>query len=120
MIRQVSLALVLFTFAVSCVITGPCENSPIIEIPSTDSSVSAWVFVRDCGATTARSTQVSILDAGEDPPRGAGNAFIIDVEAQVVATWRESDRVIISYEEIGEVMKQESAIGAVSITYRAE
>jgi hypothetical protein len=89
----------------------------MIEAASTDGSVSAWVFVRDCGATTAKSTQVSILGAGEGPPVDAGNAFIIGAESQVIATWREPSRVSISFERTGEVFKQESVVAGVEISY---
>ena len=104
----------------ACNVTGPCKNSPAIAIPSTDGSHSAWVFVRDCGATTAKSTQVSILEADDDQPVRAGNAFIISGEAQVIATWRLPDRVDISFEESGEVIKQESEVAGIEITYNAE
>ena len=107
----------LATIASACDLAGPCENSPVIEIASTDGSVSAWVFVRDCGATTAKSTQVSILPAGEGPPVDAGNAFVIGGETHVVATWRETSRVSISFEQTGEIFKQEPVVAGVEISY---
>ena len=117
MLLRSAIALGLAAVASGCDLTGPCENSPIAEIASIDGSVSAWVFVRDCGATTARSTQVSILRAGEGPPVDAGNAFVIDAESQVVATWRESSRISISFERTGEIFKQESVVAGVEISY---
>jgi hypothetical protein len=103
-----------------CGITDPCENTPIIEVPSTDRSVSAWVFIRDCGATTAKSTQVSILAAGDGPPQEAGNAFIVGGETQVIATWREPARVDISFEPRAEIFKQQSSVLGVTISYQSE
>jgi hypothetical protein len=120
MALRAAIVLCLSVAAAACDLTGPCVNSPIIEIPSTNGSFSAWVFTRDCGATTAKSTQVSILGAGEDPPSAAGNAFIIGAEAQVIATWREPGRVDISFERAGEVFKQESSVEGVTIVYNTE
>jgi len=88
------------------------------EVASADGSVSAWVFVRDCGATTAKSTQVSILPAGEGPPADGGNAFVIGAESNVVATWREPGRVDISFEPTGEIFKQEPLVAGVEISYQ--
>jgi hypothetical protein len=120
MLRRAAIVLAAAATFVACDFTGPCENDPTIEIASTDGSASAWVFVRDCGATTARSTQVSILRPGEGPPTGPGNVFIIGSEAQVVATWREPGHVDISFDGTGEVFKQEASAAGVTITYNAE
>lgn len=41
-------------------LTGECDDENIYEYLSPDSANTATVFVRDCGATTGSSTQVSI------------------------------------------------------------
>jgi hypothetical protein len=101
-----------------CDLTGPCENTPIIDIPSPDKRLAVWVFVRDCGATTAKGVHVSIRPASAGPPRDAGNTFIIEQETTVVAEWPAPGQLVISYEPLGEVFKKESHVGEVAVSYR--
>jgi hypothetical protein len=103
-----------------CNLTGPCENSQAIRVPSPDERLAAWVFVRSCGATTADSVQVSVLPASAAPPREAGNAFIIEHQSTVIAKWPAPRQLLISYEPLGEAFKKESQIGDVTVSYREE
>ena len=60
-------------------VTGPlCGNQVVQELPSPGAPLVAVVFRRDCGATTAVSTQVSILARGATLQNRAGNAFVAD------------------------------------------
>ena len=55
---------------------NPCGNEVLAELPAPDHRTRAIVFQRSCGATTAVSTQVSLV-AGSGPlPNDAGNVFI--------------------------------------------
>jgi hypothetical protein len=103
-----------------CDLTGPCVNSPVIDIPSPNGDLKAWVFVRDCGATTAKSVQVSVLPVENATPSGSGNTFIIDQQSTVVAEWPEPRKLLISYEPRGDVFKQEIQVAGVEVSYRKE
>jgi hypothetical protein len=117
MLIRATFAMGLALLTIACDPFDTCANDPIIEIPSTDGSVSAWIFVRDCGATTSWSTQVSILKKGKGPPVDGGNAFVIDRKSQVIATWHEPNHVTIAFERTGHIFVQESNVAGVSISY---
>lgn len=76
-----SLTRLLTVFAMATLLGGCndflCGNEVIRRLDAPDGKHSAVLFQRDCGATTGFSTQISILDVGEDPS-GGGNAFIAD------------------------------------------
>jgi hypothetical protein len=54
-----------------------CDNTVLADARSPDGRRHAVVFTRACGATTAASTQVSVLPAGRDAS-GRGNVFVAD------------------------------------------
>ena len=54
-----------------------CGNDVLADVPSPDGRRHAVVFARDCGATTAASTQVSVLPAARSA-HGGGNVFVAD------------------------------------------
>ena len=121
MLRVRSLTfLAIGVLGLGCNLTGPCENAQAIDISSPDGGLAAWVFVRDCGATTAKSVHVSILPTSDDPPRDAGNTFIIEQESTVIAEWPAPGQLLISYEPLGEVFKKESSVAGVVVSYRAQ
>jgi hypothetical protein len=43
-----------------------CENEIYSEIVSPDENYKAIIFQRDCGASTGFSTQISIVEAGDN------------------------------------------------------
>ena len=57
-----------------------CENQVLAEIPAPNRRARAVVFQRSCGATTAFSTQVSLLPASRPLPEDGGNVFIADTD----------------------------------------
>lgn len=88
----------------------------------------AVVFVRDCGATTSWSTQVSLVDKGDSIGQ-RGNLFIVDdggndVERNaamgplVSVRWQGSDRLVIKYATGSEMFRKKSEYGDVEIAYR--
>ncbi len=104
-----------------------CQNTALSNTPSPDSRLHAVVFVRDCGATTDYSTQISI-GRNPDLPGGGGNVFIADGGsasapptdhggpwAEVV--WQGSRHLLVRYDSMAEVYKQEDQVAGVTITY---
>lgn len=59
---------------------GMCGNSLLSESTSSDRSVKAVVFQRDCGATTGFSTQISVMNNDSVLPNQSGNLFIADTD----------------------------------------
>src|SRR5687767_9557274 len=56
-----------------------CSNAIVSRVEAPDGRHAAIIFQRDCGATTGFSTQISLLEAG-DQLSAQGNAFIADTD----------------------------------------
>jgi hypothetical protein len=54
-----------------------CENRLLDERVAPDGKLKAVVFVRNCGATTSFSTEVSILEAAASLPRNGGEVVFV-------------------------------------------
>jgi hypothetical protein len=67
---------------------GLCGNKVVNEYASPDGQLKAVVFTRDCGATTAYSTQVSVMNAGDNiGDRNTGNVLTMD-QASLSPEWQ--------------------------------
>ena len=62
-----ALGLFAVLLAIGCTAcVDPCGNEILSEMRSPDGRLKFIVFQRDCGATTAFSTQVSIIPSGDE------------------------------------------------------
>lgn len=103
-----------------------CGNKVIAEELSPDLNFKAVIFERNCGATTAFSTQVSVLEASEKLT-GGGNVFVSDGGQAsegwngpwVAVKWLGSDSLQIAYDSTGRVFEQDKSVDGVSISYLA-
>src|ERR1043166_8245063 len=108
-----------------------CTNSPVGEYWSPTYVRRLVVFERSCGSTTGFSTQVSLLPASRDWPRGVGNVFVADDDhgseslgerhtLKLTALWLTEDRVLISYSAKARVFRRQSEVNGVAIQYNPE
>lgn len=100
-----------------------CGNKVLADVPSPSGERHAFVFQRDCGATTGFSVQVSVLRRGKSLPNEAGNAFTADdnhdpaVPLSVQPVW-ESDRVLrLTYDSRLRTFTRETSVAGVQIVY---
>jgi hypothetical protein len=113
-------------FALSRLADGLCGNEILAEVPSPDGRFRLVSFQRDCGATTDFSTQISLLETGEELPNSSGNVFISDGGAapsssgggpEVRMRWDGPRTVSIEHHVAARVFLQEAACDGVRITY---
>lgn len=93
-----------------------CENEVVQTTSSPSGRKQAVVFVRDCGATTGLSTQVSIV-AGGVKVIGAGNALVVEGRPSIQVRWLTDSAVSLSRLGPGRIFKQESEVYGTSIRY---
>jgi hypothetical protein len=85
------------------------------------------LFHRDCGATTAFSSQVSVTRAGA-VVSGGGNLFVADTDhgnarasawggPWVELRWLSPQRLLIRYDKAARVFKREASTAGVAVTY---
>ena len=90
-----------------------CSNSIQERISSPSGEVEAVIFLRDCGATTKSSYQLSIVKSGEKVT-STGNVFISYDDFDV--RWNSDGELQISSTS-DEVFKQKESIKGIKIKY---
>lgn len=106
-----------------------CSNEVITRLASPDGEREAVMFLRDCGATTGFSTQISILEAGEQLS-GGGNTFRADDDHGAARTgpwggswaemrWLAPDRLLIRFATKSRLFEQDESVSGVAIRYEA-
>ena len=94
-----------------------CANDDLRESVSQNGRLKAVRFRRDCGATTAFSTQVSILPTASNLPNEAGNVFSVAGEPAIIVRWIDDKHLIISGGGAATPFKHLSTFGDIQITY---
>ncbi len=59
-------------------VSGMCANTVITSSTSPNDKWKVVLFERNCGATTAFSSQISLLESGEELTNEAGNIYIAE------------------------------------------
>jgi hypothetical protein len=91
-----------------------CRNELISTNVSPDGNYEAHIFIRDCGATTDYSYQLSILKVGKEVKNRSGNTFASDGEFTV--EWIDDQLIKVSYSHL-RTYDMDKQIGLVSVEY---
>lgn len=103
----------------ACSFLDPCGNRIIKRIPAPKDPWEVVVFERDCGATTAKSIQISIIGLGRRLPNESGNVFIAEDPAnEVRVRWLSNREVEVTHRPGIKLFKSEPQFQHVRITYR--
>jgi len=119
-----------FILTISIVFGDSCANQ-IVDIKiSPDKNFQAVTFIRDCGATTGFSTQLSIIKASAtfDKSDEKGNTLIMSDKigdglmdenggAKIMANWTEDNKLVILYDSRTETAKRETEYKDIKIEY---
>jgi hypothetical protein len=108
--------------------SGSCANSVISRADAPDGLHSAVMFQRDCGATTGFSTQISVLEHG-DEPSGGGNTFRADGDHGAATAgdwggpwaemkWLAPDHLLIRFAAKSRLFEQDEEVSGVKISYQ--
>jgi hypothetical protein len=76
-------------------LNGLCENEELKVIPSPNEEYIAHLFVRDCGATTEPSYQLSLVKKGVELANVGGNIYVSYSIFEPV--WESNKILIINY-----------------------
>ena len=116
--RLFPLPMLLVPALAGCDMVG-CENDVLNVVMAPDGRHAAFVYRRNCGATTGYSTQVSIeADAGALPAE-PDNILVLGDEP-VSVQWLGADRLLIGYRRGARPAFQEHERDGVRIFYRAQ
>src|SRR5574341_1576054 len=105
-----------------CASFDPCGNQVIQRIPAPKDPWEVVVFERDCGATTRKSVQVSIVGLGTRLPNEGGNIFIAEPSSEnltdeVSVRWISNKEIEIRYSPKAKIFKSEIQVKHIHITY---
>lgn len=104
-----------------------CSNQTATTLKSPDGKHQAVLFMRECGATTDFTTQVSVVNSWW-PFHAIGNVFVADAYdggakrgpwggpwAQIA--WLSSQELLVTYDKRSRVFARNSTVHGVRITY---
>lgn len=97
---------------------GMCGNEIIQVVPSPSGDKVAYLFNRDCGATTGVSFQLSIMDKGDELPNKTGNTFVSDGEFTI--EWVNRKNLNVTYRKSSETYKMDTRVNGITIEYVSE
>lgn len=84
-------------------------------VESPDGKYNAYIFVRDLGATTKASNQLSILRKGDKLGNISGNIFVTYGDFNV--SWSSPTELNIKVTKVGEVFKKIEEYKGIKINY---
>lgn len=100
-----------------CDIAG-CDNQVLQAVVAPGGRHTAFVYRRDCGATTGFSTQVSVEKGAASFPAEPGTVLVLGDEPAFL-TWLGPDRLQITHRRGARPAFQEERQDGVQISYRS-
>ena len=98
--------------------SGLCENKTLEALRSPDASHTAYLFERDCGATTGVSHQVSIMPDSDRLPNQAGNIFVADrQDTKPQLHWTGARTLEIRHKKTARTFKLEKHRDGINVAY---
>lgn len=92
-----------------------CGNDIIKKVNSPNGEKVAYIFNRDCGATTSVSYQLSILDKGDKFPNKTGNTIVSDKVINI--EWLSENKIKVIYEKEAEISKMDKSVNGIKVVY---
>ncbi len=115
-IKIITLCLIFSITLIGCSsLNSNANNTVIKEIGSPDGDYTAFCFIRDLGATTKASYQLSILNKGEKLGDTTGNVFITYGEFDV--EWDGNSDLIVNIKDDEEIFKKLEQYKGIQIKY---
>ena len=92
-----------------------CGNEIVQKVSSPSDEKMAYIFTRDCGATTSSSLQLSILDKGDDFQNESGNTFRSDKDYSI--EWVDEKHLKVIYDKTSETYEKDTKVNGIKIEY---
>jgi hypothetical protein len=92
-----------------------CGNEIVQKLASPNGDKVAYIFQRDCGATTGASYQLSLIDVDEKLPNRSGNTFVSDKEFQI--KWINNKKLRVNYKKSSKTYEMDKSVNWTKIKY---
>jgi hypothetical protein len=124
----VILAILTLLLDFSCDITGDCNNYNYKQINNEDNTFKILKFDRGCGATTANSIQLSLINFSDSLFNEPGNLFIsnskvggyMENDTSVQPYWKDRTTIVIKYDKDLDVFKKDTLVYNIKVVYQAK
>ncbi|WP_066061404.1 hypothetical protein [Neobacillus soli] len=102
-------------YALDTLFGDMCGNDIKQKVLSPNGENVAYIFERNCGATTGLSPQLSILNKGEKFQNESGNTFRTDKEFSV--EWLNDKNLNVIYDKTSENYEMDKKVNGIKIHY---
>lgn len=92
-----------------------CGNEIMQKLPSPNGDKIAYIFQRDCGASTGESFQLSLVDSDEELPNKSGNTFVSDNQFEV--KWITANKMEVEYKKASKTFEMDKRVDGTRIEY---
>jgi len=118
LINKVILGIILI-FLISIVgCEDVAQNTVVKTLKSPNGKYIAIAFIRDAGATTGFSPQVSVIESNQSFENKAGNVFRGNDSEYIDIEWVDNSTLKISYDcDEKEIFKKEEKVYGVNVNY---
>lgn len=94
-----------------------CKNVERQRVAAPDARHDAVVFERACGATTAPSTQLSIVERGGGVDRGVGNTLVTRGALNAVPVWENPSTLRVHLGSGTRIIGKHEHVGKISVRF---
>ena len=95
-----------------------CGNQELQRASPQSAEWTAISFNRDCGATTAVSTQVSIIHGNAALRNDPGNVLVLEKEGKVKLSVTSAGELLVELPADAKSLKQETAVNGIRVLYQ--
>lgn len=113
-IKLIFMVCLIFSFSLSGCANS--NNKVISEVGSPDGKYNAFYFIRDLGATTKASSQLTVLKKGKKLGDTVGNVFVTYGEFDV--EWENDNMLVVNIKKDEEIFKQLTKYKDIEIKYK--
>ncbi|MGG3889738.1 DUF5412 family protein [Metabacillus fastidiosus] len=92
-----------------------CGNKIVQKVSSPNSEKVAYIFTRDCGATTGFSPQLSILDKDDKFQNKSGNTFRTNNDFSI--EWLDNKHLKVIYHKSSKIYEMDKKVNGVKVEY---
>jgi hypothetical protein len=100
--------------------SGLCGNEVISTSVAPGGEMKAVLFIRNCGATTDYSTQISVVRSTERLLNRSGNAFVSDLgphDSKVLLDWTDAKTLVVRHHPSARLFYTKKFVRGVSISF---
>lgn len=102
-------------YTLDAIFGDACSNKINEEVFSPSGENVAYIFNRDCGATTGESFQLSIIDKDDKLKNKSGNTFRSDKGFTI--EWLDEKQLVVKYNKSSKTYEMDKNVNGIKVLY---